>query len=60
MLWLNSLFSSAASGPVIYLSPDGPADYRIFVQSKTFALRDAAALIVGAGDGHRRLASASL
>jgi hypothetical protein len=50
----------AASGPVIYLSPDGPADYRIFVRSSTFSLRDAAALIVGAGDGHRRLAAASL
>ncbi|THD70993.1 MAG: hypothetical protein E7813_06225 [Bradyrhizobium sp.] len=51
--------SPSASGPVIYLSPDGPADYRIFVKSKTFSLRDAAALIVGAGGG-RRLASASL
>jgi hypothetical protein len=50
----------AASEPVIYLSPDGPADYRIFVRSRTFSLRDAAALIVGAGDGHRRLAAASL
>jgi hypothetical protein len=49
----------AASEPVIYLSPQGPADYRIFVQSKTFSLRDAAALIVGAG-GQRRLAAASL
>jgi len=39
----------AASGPVIYLSPDGPADYRIFVRSKRFTARDAAALIVGAG-----------
>jgi hypothetical protein len=47
-------------GPVIYLSPDGPADYRIFVRSKTFSLRDAAALIVGASDSHGRLAAASL
>ena len=37
-----------ASGPVIYLTPDGPADYRIFVRSKRFTPRDAAALIVGA------------
>jgi hypothetical protein len=50
----------AASGAVIYLSKDGPADYRIFVRSKTFSARDAAALIVGAGDGHRRPAAASL
>jgi hypothetical protein len=46
--------------PVIYLSPDGPADYRIFVRSKTFTARDAAALIVGARSGHRRLEAASL
>jgi hypothetical protein len=39
----------AATRPVIYLSPDGPADYRIFVKSKRFTTRDAAALIVGAG-----------
>jgi hypothetical protein len=50
----------SASGPVIYLTPEGPADYRIFVRSKTFSLRDAAALIVGASDGHGRLAAASL
>jgi hypothetical protein len=48
------------SGPVIYLSPDGPADYRIFVRSKSFTARDAAALIVGASDRHRPLAAASL
>ena len=48
--------SPAADAPVIYLSPDGPADYRIFVRSKTFSARDAAALIVGASGGHRRLA----
>ncbi len=46
--------------PVIYLSPDGPADYRIFVRSRSFTARDAAALVVGAGGGHRRLAAASL
>ena len=50
----------SASAPVIYLSQDGPADYRIFVRSKTFSVRDAAALIVGASGGHRRLAAASL
>ncbi len=50
----------AASGAVIYLSKDGPAEYRIFVRSKTFTAREAAALVVGAGDGHRRLATASL
>lgn len=50
----------AAGGPVIYLSTEGPADYRIYVRSKTFSLRDAAALIVGAAAGHRRLQAASL
>jgi hypothetical protein len=50
----------SAAAPVIYLSQDGPADYRIFVRSKRFTARDAAALIVGASGGHRRLAAASL
>ena len=49
--------SPSVSEPVIYLSNDGPADYRIFVQSKKFTARDAAALIVGASGGHRRLAA---
>ena len=48
------------SAPVIYLLPDGPADYRIFVHSKRFTARDAAALIVGAGGVPSRLAAASL
>jgi len=48
-------------GPVIYLSTDGPADYRIYVRSKTFSQREAAALIVGArGDHPRPLQAASL
>lgn len=47
-------------GPVIYLSTDGPADYRIFVRSRTFSQREAAALIVGARGGHRHLQAASL
>jgi hypothetical protein len=49
----------SAGTPVIYLSHSGPANYRIFVHSKTFTARDAAALIVGAG-GHRPLQAASL
>ena len=36
------------SGPVIYLSDQPGADYRVFVQSKTFSAREAAALVVGA------------
>ena len=48
------------SAPVIYLAPNGPADYRIFVKSKTFTAREAAALIVGARGEHQRLAAASL
>jgi hypothetical protein len=50
----------SASAPIIYLSTDGGADYRIFVRSKTFSLREAAALIVGANGGHARMAAASL
>lgn len=42
-------------GPVIYLSTDGPADYRIYVRSNTFSQREAAALIVGAHGGQRPL-----
>jgi hypothetical protein len=49
--------SPSATTPVIYLSPNGPADYRIFVKSKTFTAREAAALIVGASGGHPRLAA---
>ena len=48
------------NAPVIYLSADAPADYRIFVRSKAFSAREAAALVVGAGDGHHRLAAALL
>ena len=53
---------AAASGtaPVIYLTHEGPADYRIFVKSNTFTVREAAALIVGASGGHSRLTAASL
>jgi len=54
--------SSAASEPVIYLSfsGEGPADYRIFVHSRTFSARDAAALIVGARGAHPRIRTAAL
>src|ERR1700760_1499457 len=45
-----SISASAASGaPIIFLSNDGPADYRIFVRSQVFSQREAAALVVGAG-----------
>jgi hypothetical protein len=50
----------ADSDPIIYLSSDGPADYRIYVHSKSFSARDAAALIVGASGGHHRINAASL
>ena len=46
--------------PTIYLSTEGPADYRIYVRSKTFSLKEAAALIVGARGGQRHLQAASL
>ena len=52
--------SPSAAEPVIYLSHDGNADYRIFVRSKHFTPREAATLIVGAGGGHARMASAAL
>jgi hypothetical protein len=43
---------------VIYLSPDGNADYRIFVQSKRFTPREAVALIVSASGGRPGMAAA--
>ena len=47
-------------GEVIYLSSEGPADYRIYVRSKSVSLREAAALIVGARGSHGLLQAASL
>jgi hypothetical protein len=56
-----SISMDAASGaPVIYLSHEGPADYRIFVRSRTFSQREAAALVVGAAFAKRPLKAASL
>jgi hypothetical protein len=46
-VWISG--NPESGNPVIYLSHEGPADYRIFVRSRTFSLRDAAALVVGAG-----------
>lgn len=51
----------AAASPIIYLSHEGgPADYRVFVRSKRFTAREAAALIVGAHGQRPRLADATL
>jgi hypothetical protein len=50
----------ASGAPIIYLAPEGPADFRIFVRSSRFSVRDAAALVVSTGGGHSRLQSASL
>ncbi|MGA8897996.1 hypothetical protein [Bradyrhizobium sp.] len=56
-----SISDTAASGmPVIYLSHKGPSDYRIFVRSRTFSQREAAALVVGAGVSRHPLKAASL
>jgi hypothetical protein len=52
--------AAAAMEPVIYLSQDTGADYRIYVRSKRFTPREAAALIVGASGGHPRIAAAAL
>jgi hypothetical protein len=46
--------------PVVYLSRETGADYRVYVVSKTVSLQHAAALIVGARGGHGRLAAAAL
>lgn len=52
--------NASAAEPIIYLSREGPADYRIFVSSKSFSVRDAAALIVGARGERHRVAAAAL
>jgi hypothetical protein len=44
---------------LIYLAQDGPADYRVFVRSSRFSIRDAAALIVGAHAHDQRVAKAA-
>lgn len=49
-----------AAGPLIYLSHETDADYRVYVKSRSFSPRAAAALIVGAGDGRGRIATAAL
>jgi hypothetical protein len=46
--------------PLIYLAESGPADYRIFVRSSRFSVREAAALIVAAHAGNSRLADTVL
>ncbi len=51
---------SSGAAPTIYLAQDGPADYRVFVRSRRFTVRDAAALIVGARGARAHLADASL
>ncbi len=52
--------TAASSAPIIYLSHEGPADYRIFVRSRTFSQREAAALVVGAHVARHPLKAASL
>jgi hypothetical protein len=52
---------ASGSDPVIYLSDHGNADYRIFVKSRSFTPREAAALLVGArGNARARMATAAL
>lgn len=53
--------AATSSDPVIYLSEEAGADYRIYVRSRSFSPRDAAALIVGARTAPpARMAAASL
>jgi hypothetical protein len=51
---------ASTDGPVIYLSDQPGADYRVFVQSKTFSAREAAALLVGAAPTRPGQLAASL
>lgn len=43
--------------PVVHLSREADADYRIYVDSTRISAEEAAALIVAARGGHRRLAA---
>lgn len=52
--------TASRGAPIIYLSHDGPADYRIFVRSRTFSQREAAALVVGADLTRHPIKAASL
>ncbi|RTL53918.1 MAG: hypothetical protein EKK40_05080 [Bradyrhizobiaceae bacterium] len=49
----------SALEPVIYVSTE-PGDYRVFVRSKAFSVREAAALLVGASPRFKQAAAASL
>jgi hypothetical protein len=46
-----------AGTPVVYLSSDAGADYRIYVDSAQISAQQAAALIVSARGGHTQLAA---
>jgi hypothetical protein len=52
--------SASTADPVIYLSQDGNADYRIYVRSNQFTPREAAALLVGARGAPAHMATAAL
>jgi len=47
----------SARDQVVYLSSNGPADYRIFVKSATFTSQEVAAMLVAARGDRRHLAS---
>jgi len=57
--WIAIAGAPSAADAVIYLSRDGRADYRIFVQSRHFSPREAAALIVGASPARPRITAAA-
>jgi hypothetical protein len=46
-----------AGEPIIYLSQESDADYRVYLNSAQISAHQAAALIVGARGGHMRLAA---
>jgi hypothetical protein len=48
-----------AGEPVVYLSRQADADYRVYVDSAQISVQQAAALIIGVRGGHMRLAAQS-
>jgi hypothetical protein len=55
--FIGVVATPTSAEPVIYLTDSGRADYRIYVRSRSFTPRDAAALIVGARRQQPRLAA---
>ncbi|KIZ47785.1 MULTISPECIES: hypothetical protein [Rhodopseudomonas] len=57
---LVAITARSNAAPLIYLTRDNNADYRVYVSSQAFTAQDAAALVVGAEDADSRMTTASI